>query len=486
MIKKPYIILIIILLIDLGYSFYQHYHMPLGGDMAQIVMPTPTKGYYQVLHDPFGLNALLKNEVYSNPNRFFAHWSVSAYFMNIPLLLQTFIEPIDSIYLSCAIAKIIIQILIIYLLAVYISNTGNILKLDFLIAAILIAPLFQSSGFSRYMGIIDQSVIYTFFYALPLGLLLLFFLPFFKAIYYDKKPKFNFVIKILLAFFIVVLSLNGPLVPGVVLIICPLVLLNIWRKNYKQIEITPTYKRVLFSVKKIPNYLLFYFMGISILSLYSLYIGQNNTLNFGDSIPLIERYSRLPAGIYYLITSKLGFPLLFLMITINMIVISKYYKSDEGEKILKFIKWIGIFAILYILLLPLGGFRIYRANIIRYDTIMPITLGLIFIFGVTTFYLIRNISKKYKKIYVFGIIILLLIFTNADRLDTKDYECERQALETIAQSSEKIVLLDCDCPIMEFRIVNDYNHSELKAELIYYWNITNEKKLFYQKDNSKK
>ena len=212
MLKHIYKILLIILLLDLGYSFYQHYHMPLGGDMAGIIKPTPTKGYYQVLNDPIGLDVLLNKKIHFNPNRFFAHWSASTYFLNIPILLQKAVEPIDSIYLSCAIVKIIVQILIIYLLATYISNTGNIFKPDFLIAATLITPLFQTSGYCRYLGIIDQSVIYTFFYAFSLGLLLLFFLPFFKAIYYGKKPIFNLVINILLALFIIVLSFNGPLV----------------------------------------------------------------------------------------------------------------------------------------------------------------------------------------------------------------------------------------------------------------------------------
>ena len=471
---------------DLGYSFYQHFHMPLGGDMAQIVMPSPTNGYYQVLHDPFGLNALLKHEVYSNPNRFFAHWSTSVFLLNMPLFAQNFLSPINSVYFSCALGKILTQILIIYLLAVYISNSRNILRFDFIVSAIIITPLFQTAGFNRYMGIIDQSVIYTFFYALPLGLLLLFFLPFFRAIYYDKILNNNIVFRILLALFIIILSLNGPLVPGVVLIVCPMVLLNLWWKNFKQLGITPIYKRALLSIRKIPNYLLYYFLGISIFSLYSLYIGQYNTLNFDGSISLAERYSRLPSGIYYLITTKLGFPLLLFMIGINLLIIVKHYKSEEGAKIMKLLKWISIFAGIYILLLPLGGYRGYRPNIIRYDTIMPITISLIFIYGMTTFYLIKNISKKYKSTYVIGIILLSLIYTISDNLDTRDFDCEKQALETMAQSSDKIVLLDGNCPIMEFRIVNDFEHSELKAGLFYHWNVTNEKKLFYQKEDDDK
>jgi len=482
MAKVKYILLLIILLADLSYSFYQHYHMPLYGDMADVVMPSPDKGYYQVLHDPFGLNALLKNEFYPNPNRFFAHWTASEYFLNVPLLLQKFTDPIDSIYLSCAIAKTIIQVLIIYLLAVYISNTGNIFKSEFIIAAMLVTPFFQTSGFTRTMGIIDQSVIYTFFYALPLGLLLIFFLPFFKMTYYDKMLRFNLILIILFALMIIYLSLNGPLVPGVVLIACPLSLMSLWLKYYRQMEGTgPSWKRALFAFKEIPGLIIFFFIGFCILSLYSLYIGCNNSLNLGDSIPLLDRYSLLPKGIYNMVTKKIAFPLLFLFITINVTLITNYFKSGEGRKIINLIKWIGVFAIIYILLLPLGGYRNYRENIIRYDTIMPVTLGLIFVFGSTTFYLIKNISKKDKTIYILGIIVLLSIFFNADRLNTKPYECERKALETIARSPEKIVVLDCDCPVMDWRKIKDYQQSARNARLFEFWNITGGKKLYYNK-----
>jgi hypothetical protein len=480
--KKIYLTLLIIFFIDVAYSFYQHYHMPLLGDMADIIIPTPTKGYYKVLHDPFGMSVLLKNEVYPNPNRFFAHWTTSSYFLYVPLILQKFVNPIDSIYLSCAVSKIIIQLLIIYLLAVFISNTKNIFKLELLIAVILVAPLFQTSGYNRAMGIIDQSVIYAFFYSLPLGLLLLFFLPFFDVYYYHKKQNIHLIIKIILVIFIVFLSFNGPLVLGIVLIVCPLVLINFWFRNYKQIGQMNLFNRFYLSVKNMPNFLKFYFTGIITLSLYSLYLDQNNSMNLGDSIPLIDRYMRLPIGIYNLFTRKLGLPLLIFMISINVIIINKYYKSVEGLKILNLLKWIGVFSLLYILLLPLGGFRAYRENIIRYDTFIPITIALIFIFGITSYYLINIISKKFNKIYVVSIIVFLLVYTNADQLDTTDYACERHALETISKSSEKIVVLDNDCTIMEWIKINDIKESDRNAVLFNYWNITKEKKLYYIKE----
>jgi len=88
--KILYFILLIFLLFDLGYSFYQHYHMPLDGDMSEIIIPISSTGYYKALHDPFGLDALLKNDIYANPNRFFAHWTSAEYFLNVPLFFAKF------------------------------------------------------------------------------------------------------------------------------------------------------------------------------------------------------------------------------------------------------------------------------------------------------------------------------------------------------------------------------------------------------------
>ena len=41
--------------------------------------------------------------------------------------------------------------------------------------------------------------------------------------------------------------------------------------------------------------------------LYSLFIGLNNAENEWATLPLAERYGRLPLGVYYMLTSKLGF-----------------------------------------------------------------------------------------------------------------------------------------------------------------------------------
>lgn len=477
--KSKYIALLVLLLADLAYSAYQHYHMPIGGDMAEVVMPAPGRSYDKVLHDPFGINVLVNNEAYPNPNRFFAHWSVSAYFLNIPFLLQYFTDPVGSIYLSNAIIKIITQALIICLLAIYISNTYSLLNYRFILAALLITPFFQASGFCRTLGIIDQSVIYTFFYALPLGLLLLFFLPFFKGLFYGDGVKTSPLVIILLVLLIIVLSFNGPLVPGVVLIACPLVLLKLWAENYRALKpMGLSARKLVFSFRKIPAVVLFMFTGFCILSLYSLFIGMSNTLNEHGAISLLDRYARMPDGLFNLLTKKIAFPLLLSSIILNILLIRKYFNSVESRKIRNLAGWIGIFALIYILLLPFGGYRGYRENIVRYDTIMPVTLALLFIFGKTTYYLVENITGKFKPAYLLALAAVLIIFTIADSLNVSRYECERKAIETIAASSEKITLLDGNCPVMDWKTISDTSESVANAELFEYWKVTDEKKLY--------
>src|SRR5690606_10158483 len=99
--KKIFFLLSVLFMLDIAYSFIQHYQMPLDGDLGPISLPS--EAYKKVLSDPFGFQVLLKNEVYPAPNRYFAHQLVSGYFKTAPLLLQTFVSPVKSVYMSCAI-----------------------------------------------------------------------------------------------------------------------------------------------------------------------------------------------------------------------------------------------------------------------------------------------------------------------------------------------------------------------------------------------
>jgi hypothetical protein len=468
---------LLLFLLDTGYSFVQHFHATLDGDMAGIILPA--EPYRHVLSDPFGLDVLLKNERYAAPNRFFAHVSMSAYFKSVPFWLQHFVSPVQSVYLACAFAKTTIQVLLILLLALYITATFGSQKIEYPFVVVLITPFFQTSGYNIYMGIIDKSITYTFFYSLPVMLLLLFFLPFYKAEFFGKPVRFNAVLKILWFILAVVISFNGPLIPGLVLIVCPLALIIKWKRAFKELPETSFRQRLRASFNTIPRLILFYFLLVIGLCAYSFFIGTHNSEN-DVVVPLLDRFSRLPEGLLNPFTRKLGFPLLALVIVANVFLLLKNKHNETGQKILMMIKWMVLFILLYMALLPFGGYREYRPNILRHDTLLPLTICMICMYCLSSYWIIQQGSRKVIKIYSIVIAGVFLIFTNADRMNLNENECEKEALYQIARSSDQFVPLKNDCLVMEWHKVTKYRDSELNSRLLQLWGITKERKWYCQ------
>ena len=112
---------------------------------------------------------------------------------------------------------------------------------------------------------------------------------------------------------------------------------------------------------------------------------------------------------------------------------------------------------------------------------MPITLGMMWWFGLSSFYLLKNISAKYKKQYTAGIIGFLLIFAIADEPGSNKNLCEKKALTTIANSPEKTVQLNYDCSIMAWGKTTNFYDSDANTWMLKYWNVTERKKLYFQK-----
>jgi hypothetical protein len=476
--RIKYFCLALLLVVDIGYSFLQHQSMPLDGDVAGGVVPE--ENVRPILADPLGISVFSHNSVYANPNRFFAHWSFYHYFQNVPIWLQNMVSPIDSIYLACALIKTIIQVSIIILLAFYITGKRIIFSRDFILAAVIIAPLFQTTGY-RGMAIIDQSITYTFFYGLPCAILLFFYLPFFRSSFNGLPFLQNKVLIVILVVTSIFISLNGPLIPGIVLVISLVFFFNNWKKTYQSSGIFTFFERMQLTFAVVPKSHLAFFFLISALSIYSLYVGTHNSILIEQSIPLAQRYVRIPYGIYNLLTQKLGFPILFTVISINLLLVNKYFKNQETLKMIGFFKWIGLFSILYIILLPLGGYKTYRPFIIRYDTFMPITIALIFIYGMSSYYLIRNLKSKFKNGYLSLVIFTSLIYTWSDKSNFNGNKCEKESLLLISQAKGKTILVENDCIIMGWKKITDPKQSELNGQLLYLWGVTKEPKLYYQK-----
>lgn len=472
-----YFILLFLVVLDFAYSFLQHYSQPLDGDMSWHIVPAEV--LKPVLESPLGLDVLLKNQSYPNPNRFFCHWSMKWYYETIPGYLQSFVSPIDSLYLSGAILKICIQIGLVYLLGLFISGTFRVQKLDFILAVFVVVPLFQTNGYQGYMGIIDMSPTYTFFYALPFLFLLIYSLPLLLENFTSVKPWVAGIMRVICIPLGLVCSLSGPLNPGIILITAFLLILRRFRQAYLNTPLLSPAKRVAKSIRAIPDNYWFYLMPISLFSLYSLFIGTYNSHNM--ALPLSEEYANLPAGLYYQVTQKLGMPVLLSSILVNLIFMKTKYNSAKANTLSGIYKWIGVFIVCYILLLPLGGYREYRPNVLRYDTILPVTFSLVFIFGSSVLYLLKCMSQRNLKVYLPSILVIILIFTYADKPQFDKNACERAALKQIASSQNTPLQLDGECKLLSWGKITDPHDSELNAEFIMMCGITGKKVLYYNK-----
>jgi hypothetical protein len=459
---------------DITYSFLQHYNIPLDGDMPGIILPG--EWYSRVLEDPFGVNAILNNEKYGGAGRFFCHWFMSYYYKNVPSLLQNFIEPINSVYLSTALLKTIVQVAFVWILSIYMSGKKNILDKDVLLSSLLILPLFQTNGYNGFMGIIEKAPTYMVFYSLPLMLLLLFFKPYFSQGFLGNGTPNNVILnRIISILLILILPFSGPLVaPLVILVCCFYAYFKLQDKAFVIPKLFPK-KPMLGSLFFFDKILL---AIMCVLCIYAFILGKYNVENSSD-VSLLSRYSALPAGLFGLFTQKLGFPLLFVSIIANFLLV-KRFKMPGHERINFILKVSIIFMVAYVLLLPLGGFRVYRPLVVRHDSMMPVTIILIYLFGLSAFYLIKQIPKHFKSAYALGLAIVLMIFTIADEPRLGQNSCEKEALMVISQSATSPTKIEQECNVVAWSKIKDPIESEASAKLIYDWNITSAVILYYQ------
>ena len=161
--RRLFIILGVLVVVYLVFSFIQHYNMPLLGDLCNIIVPS--SGYEAVLQHPFGLPAFLEGKTYAAPNRFLAHGALMGYYRTVPEALQSILDPVKSLYAATAIAKTVFQVGLMLLIARFSRPHSPFWQWPTMAVMVLIGPLFQANGYNLLIGVIDKSVAYTFNYA---------------------------------------------------------------------------------------------------------------------------------------------------------------------------------------------------------------------------------------------------------------------------------------------------------------------------------
>ncbi len=470
--------MILLLLADLVFSFVQHKQLSLDGDMAGIIVPS--KAYQTVLHDPFGMNVLLHDSVYAAPNRYFIHAFMKAYFTAVPELLHTFFDPIESIYVAVALIKTFIQISLLLLITAFVSITFKTRLSENLIIMAILSPLFQTFGYHGYMGIIDHSITYTFFYGLSSVFVLTYLLIWYSYFLSEGKST-SLIILVMSCLLIIIIAFSGPLNPAVMILGNTFLLLAWLMKKHENERFVLTPQNLVKRIKQIPWPFLVVSIFAILISLISLYVGRNNAENLWQNISITERYLKLPAGLFYQFTTKPGPAIMLLVIILNTILISRLPKSEYTEKLLRIIRWTSLIAVAFILLLPLGGYREYRPNIIRRDSIQPVLIALMFLFTLTSFYLINVYTRRSKKIFAGFIILVCMIFTFADAQLPPHNACEKTALQQLSKSDANLVILQSDCTVVSWNKITNPADSQLNVKLLQLWGIVKQDMRYYQK-----
>ncbi len=459
--------LIIYLVIDISFTFKQITSLTIDGDLSDIVTPATNAG--KVLKDPFGFNTIKNNDTCTGPNRFFVHYTMSNYFTNSPAFFQNFVTSINSVYVASGVFTLIVILSLLFTLTFFVLGKRNCFKKENLLIICLLFPLVHIYGFNESMGITNTAVTYTFFYAFSIIGLFLMYMPIVYALHKNNILNFSYKNYLLLIPMLVFCAFNGPLLPPLMLIISLFLFVYMWNLVFKnKVKWAKNYKFIVLN--------LFIFLTV-LFCFYSLFLGTFNQDNTLSNVSIFDRYKKLPIGIIKLFLMNKSFIYLALVLLVNFTLI---YKLKVNSSFFYISKWLLALILLYILLLPLGGYRDYRPFILRNDTALPIILVLFYLFATSTFILIKALNKSIKYFYLVFIFIFLFVNIDADGIDKNRNKCEKTALQTIAESNENVVKLNKNCTVMDWGYSLKPADSKWNAILFYHWGITKKVQLYYQ------
>lgn len=462
-------LLLLFILGDLAYSFWQYLHFPIDEDLAHIVLPDPF--YQKVLDDPLGWEVWQTGEGYKATNRFAAHYAVRAYFRVMPHWLQNFLSPMDSLYWSSAIFKLLVQLLLLAQLSRYTLAVFRDTKIERLAVFAFILPFFQTMGYQHVFGIIDPSITYTFFYAWPMALLLVFYWPFFKK--WMQLPNRHQPVwsKLLSLFLALVLPFASPLAAPLILIISLLYFTS-------QVSFLARYgfrQKAWSELVAKGGFAMFVVILVTCTALYSYVLGTYNIENqLAGYKAISERYQLMPHGFWHHLKAKLAYPLLILTLLANAFILKRSGEHYSEHWLRLALPYFIAGVLLYLILLPLGGYRDYRPDIVRRDTLLPVLLALLMWLGWSSVAIAKLLQGKKRIVYITFLVLIGLTFTLADGPNASLNDCERQGLETLSKAKTSPVVLSGDCPVLAWQVYNDPASSRWNAYFLRQLGITDQ------------
>lgn len=466
------ILICILIIADIDYSYRQHEHKPLDGDLALIV--APTKHYSTVLQEPFGIKAIKTHEKYAGTNRYFSHAMMVFYYKNVYSVFAPLVSnKAKFIYVFTGIFKTLLQVLAVLLLCIYSLRNSNKKRLSFWLLFLFLSAFMQTNGYAGSIGIIDHAITYVFFYGLPICLLMIYFIPFLVFKIEHKSTIFKSIFFVVWSLFALMISFTGSLIAPVGVLISATILWFLFIDVYKSSTSSNVMTRIKVTIQSLPWLTVSCLLLFIFISFYSQYVGTFNIEN-GEPTTFSFRYTRLFEGLKTYFVKDLSFLLITIVLVVNFLIIKKKDKQIWFE-----LKVILFLSIVYILLLPLGEYRPYRPTIIRCDTFIPISLALIYLIGRTT-YLASTIVKNSVSFYVF-LSIIFAAFMYADKPHFTDNDCQYEKVLELKNATAKEVIFDDKCPLMNWGSIYDTSCTMSVSRMLYYWQITDTIKPYYYK-----
>lgn len=446
------VILGLLLIADIVYSFRQHEHKPLDGDLA--VITAPSAHYTTVLTEPFAAKAVLHQQSYAATNRPFCHQAMVFYYKDVYRKLAPYAnDKIKFLYKFSGFFHLIIQLLIACAMLLWVFHKKQVYRTHGLAIAGLLSVLFQTHGYAGSIGIIDQSVTYTFFYAMPMAGWMLLMLP---MLYDNRIGKWSVFLQVLIAVVwwmaAFVLAMSGPLISPLGLLAGGTwMVLYLFRKT-EEFHLP----RSVFAIIAIT--------GLFACSAYSMYAGSFNAEN-GTSVPLLFRYEKWLSGMMQYFVKDLSFLLIAIILLVNL----RFFKN-ANRKIPAYVWLILLLCAVYLVLLPFGGYRPYRPLVIRSDVFLPVTLILFYLLLRSTLSVLS--AKQYDWKYVAMLLVFAAIFTYSDKPQLTDNRCQIQQIRRLQTAEQAEAVLPKDCPLLTWDTSQDGYGLPEAAQMLYYWGIT--------------
>ena len=414
------VLIIVLLFIDSYFSLHHFLNAKLDGDLVSIV--APADDYSHVLMNPLGIGVWVKGAATAAPNRFAAHHLYGLWMNKVPLMFTG--DGPDALYFSAALLKALTHFGWLLLLLYALTRTVQLSWMEKGVALLLCAALFQdSSPFEHFFGVVSPSPTYAFFYGTQLLLTTVLIL---LALSAKRKGVFLWTVA---AFGIPFLALGGPL--NAPMIGISALVYAIYRKWW------PEDGKCRFdSQDLVVAYVLAWVA-------YSFWLGQFNIENRWSSLSLADRYARMGEGLGILMEAWQG-PWFFVLpiVGFNLLLMPR---TERTASVVRLYVAMGIFIVIWLLLLPLGGFRSYRPYVVRSDTLAPITLLLIWMFAHSSL-----LAARRRTLFAVPAVACAAYFACLDWTTDVSNAAERAQFARFIQSKEECTVLPREGTLMHW------------------------------------